>query len=85
MYSMLFTLIHVVYSASCHIVRLEAELKSVEEREGFSRWAEDSDTYRDFSRVATEKKKDEVLSDIATCARERWFLLKLKAKFAGLP
>ena len=40
--------------------------------------------YRDFSRVATEKK-DEVLSDIATCARERWFLLKLKAKFAGLP
>ncbi len=34
----------------------------------------DYDVFRDYERLT---------GDIETCARERWFLLNLKAKFAG--
>ena len=52
-------------------------------KEGFRRWTADSDVYKDMKRIAKEKEKGKILAEIGVCARERWFLLNLKAKFAG--
>ena len=35
-------------------------------------------------RILDEEKKERLLDKIVGCARERWFLLQLKAKFAGI-
>ena len=52
-------------------------------KEGFCRWEADSDVYRDMKRIAEEKEKESIIRNIGKYARERWFLLNLKAKFAG--
>ena len=64
--------------------RIDADLKVVEDKHGFRRWSKHSDVYADFKRLEDEKEKCRVTDRIATCARERWFLLNLKAKFAGI-
>ena len=55
----------------------------MEDERGIQRWSKHSDVYCDFKRIEEEKEKNRIIEKIATCARERWFLLNLKAKFAG--
>lgn len=66
------------------LFRLDAQLQKVETDEGFSRWLPSCDIYCDIKRLLTEKEKESKKAEISKCARERWFLLSLKAKFAGL-
>ncbi len=66
------------------LFRINTELLTIERKEGIQRWSKDSDVYLDLKRVEEEKEKQKVLESMATCARERWFLLNLKAKFAGI-
>ena len=56
----------------------------METHEGFSRWLPSCHIYCDIKRMLTEKEKEKRKEEISKCARERWFLLSLKAKFAGL-
>ena len=56
----------------------------METDEGFSRWLPSCDIYCDIKRLLTEKEKEKKKGEISKCARERWFLLSIKAKFAGL-
>ena len=39
--------------------------------------------FRDWEKMEEEKERSKIISNIEICARERWYLLKLKAKFAG--
>ncbi len=63
--------------------RLDAGLKAAEHKHQIERWACDSDVFQDYEKVEQTKQRRKVASDIETCARERWFLLNMKAKFAG--
>ena len=63
--------------------RVDATLREHEMKEEFDRWSIDSDMFKDMKRLAEEERKEKILENISTCARERWFLLNLKAKFAG--
>lgn len=64
--------------------RIDTELQAVEEKQGIQRWTEDSDVYLGLKRMEEEKEKNRIADSIATCAGERWFLLNLKARFAGV-
>ena len=74
----------VCYDLEFLFCRLDAQLQTVETSEGFSRWLPSCDMYCDIKRMLTEKEKEIKKGEISKCARERWFLLSLKAKFAGL-
>ncbi len=63
--------------------RVEVKLQEYESKHGIQRWSADSDIFKDMKRVMEEVEKDEVVEAMERCARERWFLLHLKAKFAG--
>ena len=56
----------------------------MEADKGFPRWLPQCDIYCDIMRLLTEIEKKKKQGDISKCARERWFLLSLKSKFAGL-
>ena len=59
------------------------QLKQIENDKEFERWSATSDIYNDMKKFAHNKQKEKILKMIFTSSRERWFLLKLKAKFAG--
>ena len=59
------------------------QLKQIENDKQFERWSATSDIYNDMERFAHNKQKEKILKMIFTSSHERWFLLKLKAKFAG--
>ena len=67
-----------------YIHRYDIQLKQIENDKDFVRWSTTSDIYSDMKRFAHDKQKAKVLKMISTSACERWFLLKLKAKFAGM-
>ena len=71
-----------VYNTCVH--RYDIQIKQIENDKDFVRWSTTSDIYSDMKRFAHDKQKAKVLKMISTSARERWFLLKLKAKFAGM-
>lgn len=50
----------------------------------FNRWRVESAIFKDMKRIADEEEKEKIIDAIADCARERWFLLNLKAKYAGI-
>ena len=54
-----------------------------EAKHGIDRWTSDSEVFKDMKRIAEEMEKEKMHDAIASCARERWFLLNLKTKFAG--
>ena len=66
------------------LFRLDAQLKKIEKDKGFVRWSVTSDIYKDMQQFSNKKQKENISKLMAACARERWFLLKLKAKFAGM-
>ena len=68
-----------------HFSRINSELLTIENKHGIRRCSKDSDVYLDLKRMEGEKEKNKVLESMVTSARERWFLLNLKAKFAGIP
>lgn len=71
------------YVTSQNLIRIDAELRVLEDKEGIQRWSVDSDVYMDHQRMQEAREKAALVESIGTCARERWFLLNLKAKFAG--
>ena len=77
------TLYLMIHNILCLLPRVDAELKMMEDKHGIQRWSKHSDVYVDLKKMEDEKEKRRVADSIATCARERWFLLNLKAKFAG--
>ena len=62
---------------------MDVELCVWERKYEFERWEENSIVFRDVKRIMEEEKRANLLDSIASCARERWFLLNIKSKFAG--
>jgi len=63
---------------------MESSLQSKEISQSISiRWTTDSPEYIDTKAVATSRQKQELRGKINKDARERWFLLRLKSKYAG--
>lgn len=61
--------------------RLGSQLPKIEEdQELQTRWTPQSDVFQDHVRMKSFKEREGILEKIA----ERWFLLTLKAKFAGM-
>ncbi len=60
------------------------QLQRMEVEQGItSRWTSDSDSFQDMLSFKKAKDEEKILQQIAVCARERWFVLNLKSKFAG--
>jgi len=47
------------------------------------RWTPNSPSYQAMDRIQMEKSKRDAFAMLEQCARERWFLLTIKAKHAG--
>lgn len=67
-----------------YMYRLDADLKRIEQCHQMERWTNESDIFQDYDKMEQKKEQERVARDIKTCARERWFLLKIKAKFVGM-
>ncbi len=66
------------------IYRLERKMKEIESVHGIQiRWTEDSSEYQSFEHARITRKKQQLLDKLGVCARERWYMLNVKAKFAG--
>ena len=64
--------------------RIDLQLKEIECTKGIPvRPTRDSDLYKDMQYSVALKQTKKIKKKIAVVARERWFLLNLKAKFAG--
>ena len=62
----------------------ESKLMAIETSKCISqRWSEASTEYREVKALITSEKRTHLLLKIEQAARERWFLLTLKAKYAG--
>lgn len=66
-----------------HYFRLDAHLKTIESAEQFMRPNFNSPAYEDLLRYRNLHKSKQLKAKMSVIARERWYLLKLKAKFAG--
>ena len=47
------------------------------------RWTPDSPSYQAVDRLQIQQSKQDAFARLKQCARERWFLLTIKAKYAG--
>lgn len=64
--------------------RVEAKLREFESKHSITtRWFPGSVQYHSVKSAMDTKRKHILLSKIKDFARERWFLLALKAKYAG--
>ena len=73
----------IIFDLSMFICRIDADVKTIEQYHQIERWASDSNVFQDYERVEQAKQRGKVASDIETCAREGWFFLNMKTKFAG--
>ena len=74
----------IIYKSIC-ILRLEKKLKSIERQQKIQqRWVPESPEYQYVNQLVIEKQKRDILGQLNQCARERWYMLKVKAKFAGI-
>ena len=65
------------------LCRLGTQLSHIEATEGITiRWTPESDPFQDYLSLKRFKERERLLESMSVTARERWFLLKLKAKFA---
>ena len=63
----------------------EGKLRSVEQLNGIThRWSVRSTQYREVKALITSENRACLLLKLERTARERWFLLTLKAKYAGM-
>lgn len=69
----------------CEQLKLcEEKLKVIERSKCISqRWNKTTTHYREVKALVTSEKRAQLLLKIEQIARERWFLLTLKAKYAG--
>lgn len=69
----------------CQQLKLyEDKLRTIERSKCITqRWNKASTHYREVKALVTSEKRTRVLLKIEQAARERWFLLTLKAKYAG--
>ena len=59
------------------------KLHEYEAKQRIERWTANSQSFKDVKKIAEEVEKERFIDVISSTARERWFLLNLKAKFAG--
>ena len=75
---------HACAYARC-IHRIDSVLTSVEERHHIrKRWAPGMLEYATAKAAYHSKRKYLLMEEIEALSRERWFLLSLKAKYAGI-
>lgn len=64
--------------------RLEEMLRQIEQKHGVAqRWHTDDEVFQLARNDANDKQKKAGLCKVQTRVVERWFLLSLKAKYAG--
>lgn len=64
--------------------RFENAMQRIERSHGITdRWTEVTPQYQTCKEYLKKQKVKLIYSKITTTARERWFLLECKAKFAG--
>lgn len=64
--------------------RLEEMLRQIEQKHGVTqRWHTDDEVFQLARNDANDKQKKAGLCKVQTRVVERWFLLSLKAKYAG--
>ena len=63
----------------------EDKLSNLEHSHGVNqRWSPSSTEYREVKALVSSENRIRLLIKIDQAARERWFLLRLKAKYAGI-
>ena len=64
--------------------RIDQKLKEIEEEHGIpTRWSDDCPEYISTKAIMNSKEKQKLKLKMRNLAKERWYLLKLKAKYAG--
>ena len=66
------------------LYRCEQKLRQIEAQHHIQRWDENSPEYVQQKVIKASEKKQNLLAKMSVCLRERWFLLSIKAKFAGM-
>lgn len=67
-----------------YVQRIEQKLQSIESARRIPlRWTISSQEYVETKAVGNSKEKHKLRKRMISAARERWFLLKLKSKYAG--
>lgn len=70
---------------SSNIFRVERKLGDIERKEKvLQRWTSDSFEYQTTDKMLMLQMKQDTFTKLEHCARERWFMLMVKAKFAGM-
>ena len=65
--------------------RLERKLKLIEREQSIpQRWTPNSPLYQAMDKLQMEQSKRDAFAKLEQCARERWFLITIKAKYAGM-
>ena len=59
-------------------------LQKIEDEHKISRWTPNCQAYKETKEILKSKLRNELKIKIRQCARERWFLLRLKSKYAGM-
>lgn len=59
-------------------------LQKIENEHEISRWTPSCQAYKETKEVMKSKLKKKLKIQIRQYARERWFLLRLKSKYAGM-
>ena len=73
------------YARHIHTCRIDSVLTSVEERHHIRKcWAPGMLEYATAKAAYHSKRKSLLMEEIKALSRERWFLLSLKAKYAGI-
>lgn len=80
--------LHTCMSYMCYFhvckTRLEKKIQALETKHNVpQRWTCDSTEYQSIKNCLAVKKKNAVLASLNLCARDRWFMLSVKGKFAG--
>ena len=58
-------------------------LQKIEHEHGISRWTPSCQAYKETKEVMKSHLRNKLKIKIRQHARERWFLLRLKSKYAG--
>ena len=67
-----------------YFYRLNHQLQCIEKQNGvLERWKAGDDVYKEFLQSQSVKHCMVLFKDIQSIARQRWFMLLVKAKFSG--
>ena len=69
----------------CVYFRVNHQLQALETEHGvLQRWKVGDEAYEHFLQARNLSDRTTMLQNIQKCARHRWFLLAVKAKFSGM-